>query len=77
MYGLSSDFAISSVSGYTYGVQRNVGNELIFINAERYLDRLKDRPPLTNLTVSPSLFHHMQQMTAFVCSDSRRRTQND
>lgn len=50
---LSSDFALSSVSGYTYGEQRNVGNELIFINAERYLDRLKDPPLLTNLTVIP------------------------
>lgn len=46
VYALSSEFAISSVSGYSYGVQRNVGNELIFTSAERYLDRLKDRPLL-------------------------------
>lgn len=43
---LSSEFALSTVSGYSYGVQRNVGNELIFTSAERYLDRLKDRPLL-------------------------------
>lgn len=43
MYVLSSEFSISSVSGSTYRVQRNTGNELIFVRAERYLDSLKHR----------------------------------